>query len=149
MEYKLKLNFLVVNNTKKLPVLIFIHGGSFVKGTADDINHGPDFLVEQEIILITISYRLGVLGFMSLGTPEYSGNMGLKDQQIALKWIYDNIESFGGDKTQITLSGHSAGIFAIEFLCVIPKCTKKANAIFNELNFRFYNGRPSFLKRGI
>lgn len=130
MKHKLKLNFSVVNITKKLPVLIFIHGGSFVKGTADDINHGPDFLVEQEIILITISYRLGVLGFMSLGTPEYSGNMGLKDQQIALKWIYDNIESFGGDKTQITLSGHSAGNFCHRSSVCYSKMYKKGKCYF-------------------
>lgn len=98
-----------MNDTKKLPVLIFIFGGGFTKGTADDTIHGPDFLLEREIIYVTISYRLGVLGFMSLGTPEFSGNMGLKDQQLALKWIYENIESFGGDNTRITLSGHSAG----------------------------------------
>lgn len=98
-----------MNDTKKLPVLIFIFGGGFTKGTADDTTHGPDFLLEREIIYVTISYRLGVLGFMSLGTPEFSGNMGLKDQQLALKWIYENIESFGGDNTRITLSGHSAG----------------------------------------
>lgn len=103
--------FSVLNETKKIPVMVFIFGGSFKGGTADDTIHGPDFLLEHEIIYVSISYRLGVLGFMSLGTPEYSGNMGLKDQQLALKWIHENIESFGGDNTRITLSGHSAGIF--------------------------------------
>lgn len=100
-----------VTETKvsKLPVFVFIFGGSFDKETADDTIHGPDFLVEQGIIFVTISYRLGVLGFTSLGLPPFSGNMGLKDQQLALKWVYENIGYFGGDKTQITISGHNAG----------------------------------------
>lgn len=61
------------------------------------------------MILVTINYRLGFLGFASLGTPEYSGNMGLKDQQMALKWVHSNIESFSGDKQRITLFGESVG----------------------------------------
>lgn len=58
---------------------------------------------------MTLNYRVGVLGFMSLGTPDYSGNMGLKDQNLALKWVKNNIESFGGDAGRITIFGHSAG----------------------------------------
>lgn len=58
---------------------------------------------------MTINYRVGVFGFLSLGLPEYSGNMGLKDQQMALKWIHKNIHHFGGDNKQITVAGHSAG----------------------------------------
>lgn len=99
--------FPVVNVMEKLPVLIYVHGENFV--TADDAQFGPDFLIERRIIVVTLNYRIGVLGFMSLGTSEYSGNMGLKDQQMALKWIHSNIEHFGGDKAQITLGGHSAG----------------------------------------
>lgn len=56
-----------------------------------------------------MNYRLGALGFLSLGTPEYPGNAGLKDQLFAIKWLHDNIERFGGDKNRITLCGHSAG----------------------------------------
>lgn len=52
---------------------------------------------------------MGPLGFLSLNLPEYSGNMGLKDQALALRWIYENIESFGGAKENITLFGHSSG----------------------------------------
>lgn len=58
---------------------------------------------------VTINYRVGVFGFLSLNSHEYSGNMAVKDQKIALQWIYENIEHFGGDKKRITIFGHSSG----------------------------------------
>lgn len=58
---------------------------------------------------VTINYRLGPLGFLSLNTTEYSGNMGLKDQQLALQWAYDNVHNFGGDRHRTTVYGLSAG----------------------------------------
>lgn len=58
---------------------------------------------------VTFNYRLGPFGFLTLNTPDYSGNMGLKDQLLALKWVNKNIERFGGDKTKITIFGQSAG----------------------------------------
>lgn len=96
---------------EKLPVLFFIHGGGFAAGSGDDYFYGPDFIVEKQTILVTINYRLGALGFLSLNSTEISGNMGLKDQQLALKWISLNIERFGGDNKRITVFGHSAGKF--------------------------------------
>lgn len=89
--------------------MVYIFGGAFVTGS--DEPYGPDFLMEREIILVRIAHRLAIFGFMSLGTAEYSGNMGLKDQQLAIKWVYENIQYFGGDNTRITLSGHSSGTF--------------------------------------
>lgn len=92
-----------------MAVIFFIHGIAYGAGTGNEFINGPDFFVDSGVILVTLDYRLGALGFLSLGLPEYSGNMGLKDQQLALKWTHDNIEQFGGDNTRITLFGDSSG----------------------------------------
>lgn len=89
--------------------MVYIFGGAFNGYSGDDLFLGPDFLIEHDVILVTLNHRVGMFGFLSLGTPEYSGNMGLKDQQMAIKWVHDNIEQFGGDNTKITFSGHSSG----------------------------------------
>lgn len=92
-----------------MPVIFFIHGGGYSEGSGNDFFFGPDFLTEKDVIVVTINYRLGALGFMSLNSKQYSGNMGLKDQLMALKWTYRNIHAFHGDKRRITLMGQSAG----------------------------------------
>lgn len=90
--------------------MFWIHGGAFIGGSSNDDLFGPDFLIDKRTILVTFNYRLGVLGFLSFNLPEYSGNMALKDIQLALKWTNENIERFGGDSKRITVFGHSAGI---------------------------------------
>lgn len=112
--------YIDVKSTEKLAVMFFIHGGGFHEGSGDDLIHGPDFLINDNVILVTFNYRLGVFGFMSLGTAEYSGNMGLKDQQLALQWVNDNIESFGGDRDRITIFGHSAGSGSAHYHVLAP-----------------------------
>ena len=93
----------------KKTVLVFIHGGTFATGGSKA--DGPDFLISQDNVLVTLQYRLGIFGFLNLGFGEYTGNMGLKDQQMAIKWVYNNIEYFSGKKDEILLFGQSAGIF--------------------------------------
>lgn len=88
-------------------VMLYIHGGAWYVGYGQLFP--PDFLIHEDVIVVTINYRLGAMGFMSLGTPEYSGNQGLKDQQLAMKWVYANIAEFGGDRNSITLFGDSSG----------------------------------------
>lgn len=94
---------------KRKTVIVFIHGGAFQIGDSTDDMYGPDFLLSQDNIYITIQYRLGIFGFLNLNYGEYTGNMGLKDQQLALKWIYDNVEHFSGKREEILLFGNSAG----------------------------------------
>lgn len=78
-------------------------------GTASAEMYGPDFLISQDNIVVSLQYRVGIFGFLNLGHVEYSGNMGLKDIQLGLKWIFENIENFSGNKHEILLFGPSSG----------------------------------------
>ncbi|XP_072929862.1 carboxylic ester hydrolase [Epargyreus clarus] len=97
----------------KLAVMVWIHGGAFSVGSGNAFLYGPDHLVSAGVVLVTLNYRLGALGFLSLDNEEVSGNMGLKDQVMALKWVRDNIEYFGGDPTRVTIFGESAGAASV------------------------------------
>ncbi|KPJ03728.1 Esterase B1 [Papilio xuthus] len=92
-----------------LPVMVFIHGGGFKSGSGDVDHYGPDFLVCHDVVVVTINYRLEVLGFLCMDTAEVPGNAGLKDQVAALRWVKHNIGSFGGDANNVTVFGESAG----------------------------------------
>lgn len=100
------------------PVIAFIHGGGFATGTA--MNHGPEYLMDRDVVLVTIQYRLGAFGFMALEIPEIPGNQGLKDQNLALKWIQANIHHFGGDRNRVTIAGLSAGSLSVTAHMVSP-----------------------------
>lgn len=101
-----------------IPVIVNIHGGGFEFGTA--INHGPEYLLDRDIVLVTVNYRLGAFGFMGVGTADVSGNQGLKDQSLGLRWIHENIRHFGGDPERVTISGLSAGSVAVTAHIVSP-----------------------------
>lgn len=77
--------------------------------------YGPKFLVRHDIVLVTINYRLGPFGFMCLDIPEISGNQGLKDTLMALRWVQEHIEVFGGDPNNVTIGGNSAGGMASDY----------------------------------
>lgn len=98
-----------VKPATKLPVMFWIYGGGFTSGYSFKSKYGPDFLVEQDIIFVSVNYRAGPLGFLSTEDSVIRGNAGLKDQNLGLKWTYDNIAFFGGDPKKITISGQSAG----------------------------------------
>jgi para-nitrobenzyl esterase len=95
----------------RLPVIVWIHGGAFVTGEGSD--YDPTAMVTQNhVIVVTINYRLGALGYLAhsnLTSNGSSGNWGLMDQQLALKWVHENIANFGGDRNNVTIAGESAG----------------------------------------
>lgn len=116
---------------KKMPVLVWIHGGGMTVGTGMRQN-GHAFSHADSIITVTINYRLGVFGFLYLGdVPGYqsAGNNGLLDCIMALKWIKENISAFGGDPSRVTVIGESAGAKMASTLLVTPA----AKGYFNNL----------------
>lgn len=103
-----------------LPVMFYIHGGGYISGSGNDDLYGPDFLVSRGVILVTINYRLEVLGFLSMDTKEVPGNAGVKDQVAALQWVQKNIAKFGGDPSKVTVFGESAGASCTGYHIVSP-----------------------------
>nr|XP_022909379.1 esterase B1-like [Onthophagus taurus] len=106
--------------TNLKPVMVFIHAGAFLAGSGSTILYGPEYLISQNIVLVTLNYRVGALGFLSL-EPDLPGNVGLMDQIMALKWVRENISDFGGNPRNITLFGHSAGAASVHYLLLSPK----------------------------
>jgi para-nitrobenzyl esterase len=108
----LNLNVWTPPPSKQLrPVMVWIHGGGFVNGSGD-IYDARQLASRGDIVVVTINYRLGTLGFLAhpaLGTAGGVGNYGLADQQAALRWVRDNIANFGGDPGKVTIAGESAG----------------------------------------
>lgn len=97
-----------------------VHGGGFQFGNGNAFLYGPDYLIPENIILVTLNYRLGALGFLNSGTSDAPGNAGLKDQVLALKWVRDNIANFGGDPNEVTIGGQSAGSASVHLLLLSP-----------------------------
>lgn len=95
--------------------MVWIHGGGFEGGDSSYELYGPDHLLEKDIVIVTLNYRLGFLGFLSTGDSVVPGNNGLKDQVLALKWVKDNIKSFCGNPDQITIAGQSAGAASVAY----------------------------------
>ncbi|XP_058846188.1 neuroligin-1 isoform X4 [Acipenser ruthenus] len=97
------------------PVMVFIHGGSYMEGTGNMFD-GSILASYGNVIVITVNYRLGVLGFLSTGDQAAKGNYGLLDQIQALRWISENIAFFGGDPLRITVFGSGAGASCVNLL---------------------------------
>ncbi|CAG03439.1 unnamed protein product, partial [Tetraodon nigroviridis] len=103
----------------KLPVMVWIHGGGFVLGSAS-MYSGSALAAYQDVVVVVIQYRLGVLGFLSTGDKHMPGNIGLLDQVQALKWVQEHIHNFGGDPDLVTIFGESAGGVSVSLLLLSP-----------------------------
>nr|ANG60749.1 esterase 3 [Liposcelis bostrychophila] len=108
---------LKISKHNRWPVVFYVFGGGFMSGSAP--NHGS-FLVEKGVIVVTVNYRLGPLGFLSTGSCDCPGNAGLKDVYAALRWVYANIRDLGGDRNKITGYGTSAGADMISIISADP-----------------------------
>jgi para-nitrobenzyl esterase len=115
---------------KRRPVLVWIHGGAFQTGSGSvPWYNGVSFAEKGEVVVVTLNYRLGILGFLHLaewGGEDYasSGNCGLLDQLAALEWVRDNIAAFGGDPQRVTIFGESAGAMSVGTLLAMPGAKK-------------------------
>uniref|UniRef100_A0A8W7NZG4 Carboxylic ester hydrolase n=1 Tax=Anopheles atroparvus TaxID=41427 RepID=A0A8W7NZG4_ANOAO len=105
------------------PVMVFVHGGGFSGGSGDDGWYGSRYFMPENVVVVTVNYRLGVLGFFSTGDRSASGNWGLKDCVEALRWVQRNIIAFGGDPNNVTVFGQSAGAVLVHFLTLSPLTT--------------------------
>ncbi|MDQ6648277.1 MAG: carboxylesterase family protein, partial [Pseudomonadota bacterium] len=114
------------NGGKKLPVLVYFYGGGFVGGDGSEKRYDGASLAGKGIITVTVNYRLGVFGFFALpalaaeSAQHATGNYGLLDQVAALRWVKANIARFGGDPSQVTIAGESAGSISVSVLMASP-----------------------------
>ena len=97
----------VITPAPLYPVMVWIHGGSNRYGCAEE--YDSRIIPRYDVIVVTVNYRLGILGYLSTDDDVAPGNFGLFDQQLALEWIQTNIASFGGDPDRVTIFGNSAG----------------------------------------
>ncbi len=122
----LYLNIYVEKNTylnrknELKPILVWIHGGGFVLGSGSDYD-GRTIVSMSDVIVVTINYRLDALGFLHVAGTYVTGNQGLLDTSLALKWIAENAKFFGGDNKKITISGESAGGWNVGFQLFMPQ----------------------------
>ena len=105
----------------KYPVLVFFHGGRYEQGSEGvELYDGRNVVENNDIVMVTVNYRLGVLGFLTLPELGLEGNYGLLDQQFSLAWIRDNVAAFGGDPSMVTIFGQSAGATSVSTHIVSP-----------------------------
>lgn len=122
----LSLNIWAPENADRAPVFVWIHGGSLTGGTGSEAMYDGARLAAQGMVVVTINYRLGVLGYLahpdlSAESPDgVSGNYGLLDQIEALRWVNRNIAAFGGDPDNVTIAGESAGALSVMYLMAAP-----------------------------
>ena len=110
-----------LENQQKLPVMFWIYGGSFTGGSNLIESYDPEYFMDtSEVILVSVNYRLGPLGFLKLPNSTVTGNVGLTDQLLALEWVNHHIDKFAGNADSITVFGESAGGHSVNLLVLSP-----------------------------
>ncbi|KAF2904191.1 hypothetical protein ILUMI_01983 [Ignelater luminosus] len=102
-----------LDDKSNLDVIVHIHGGAFMIGAASMA--GPEYLMDRNVVYVSMNYRLSALGFLSTDDDVVSGNMGLKDQVMALRWVQKHIKHFGGNPNSVTIIGASSGAASVHF----------------------------------
>nr|XP_049697828.1 juvenile hormone esterase isoform X5 [Helicoverpa armigera] len=120
--------FVPDTNENNLPVLVYVHGGAFILGFGD-MMRATQLMKSKDFIMVTFNYRLGIHGFLCLGTEDVPGNAGMKDQVALLRWVKDNIANFGGNPNKVTLAGYSAGSTSVDLLML----SKAAKGLFHRV----------------
>jgi para-nitrobenzyl esterase len=135
--------------TERIPVLVWIYGGGFAAGSTAESNYNGDKLARKGVVLVSIAYRVGQLGFLahpelSAENPAHSsGNYGLLDMIAGLQWIKKNIAAFGGDPNKVTIFGESAGGIAVSMLCASPLAKGLFHGAISQSGGSFGPPRPT------
>lgn len=130
-----------------LPVMVWMHGGAFILGSGGG-EYDPTRLVEKDVIVVTLNYRLGLLGFLAHpGLEHDGGNFGLMDQQEALRWVKNNIASFGGDADNVTIFGESAGGHSVLSHIVSPRA--QSEELFSKAIIQSGSYAPTQIPKGV
>jgi len=133
-------------SSERRPVMLWIHGGGFTRGTGATPTYDGENFADKGVVLVTINYRLGALGFLAHpdltaeSSHHSSGNYGLLDQIAALQWVQKNITAFGGDPKRVTVFGESAGSSAVNFLQASPLAKGLFQRVIGESGANFARG---------
>ncbi len=128
---------------EKRPVMVWIHGGAFTRGSGSTPTYDGEVLASKGAVVVTINYRLGIFGFyahpeLSKESPHHvSGNYALLDQVAALEWVHRNIAAFGGDPSRVTIFGESAGSWAVNLMMATPLTKGLIHRVIGESGANF------------
>jgi para-nitrobenzyl esterase len=137
------------SSQERIPVLVWIYGGGFIQGATSEANYTGERLAQKGVVLVSIAYRVGPLGFLAhpelsrQGRNKVSGNYALLDMISGLQWIQKNIAAFGGDPRHVTIFGESAGGIAVSMLCASPLAKGLFQGAVSESGGSFGPVRPT------